>query len=186
MRFTDRWNVKTMRRRVALDDVRNRLWNDSTDRASYDNGGEKYQSAIMEQYKIYVEMADRVGARRATTNTFFLLVNTGIFTLLANLQRSATSRSLAVLVLAVVVLVLQCGVWYWTLRSYRQLSSVKFRVIGAIEERLPASPWLRAEWGTIGSGKDRRAYWPVIQLEQLVPMFFAMAYVALFVLLLVT
>jgi hypothetical protein len=34
----------------------------------------------LEQYKIYVEMADRISARRGMTNTFFLTLNTAIFT----------------------------------------------------------------------------------------------------------
>jgi hypothetical protein len=44
---------------------------------------EKYQAAIMDQYKLYVEMADRTSARRSLMNTFFLTLNTGIFTVIA-------------------------------------------------------------------------------------------------------
>lgn len=32
---------------------------------------EKYQSAILEQYRLYVEMADRTSARRVLANIFF-------------------------------------------------------------------------------------------------------------------
>ena len=34
----------------------------------------------MDQWKLYVEMADRVSGRRGLTNTFFLTLNTAIFT----------------------------------------------------------------------------------------------------------
>src|SRR5215470_12970220 len=39
---------------------------------------EKYQAHLLEQYKLYVEMADRVSQRRLTTNSYFLSINTAI------------------------------------------------------------------------------------------------------------
>ena len=39
-------------------------------------------STQLELYKLAVEMADRVSARRALANTFFLTVNTGLAALL--------------------------------------------------------------------------------------------------------
>ncbi|WP_330466777.1 hypothetical protein [Micromonospora zamorensis] len=181
MKALGRLHLRLARQRVPLDDIRSRLWNDDVDPLSYVDGGDKYQAAIMEQYKLYVEMADRVAARRTTANTFFLLANSGTITALASLGRASTSLGQAVLVLAIVVLLLQCSAWYWTLRSYRQLSSIKFRVIGVLEERLPASLWLRAEWEAVGSGGNRAVYWPVARLEQCVPTLFASAYVAFLV-----
>ena len=40
----------------------------------------------LEQYKLYVEMADRISARRQTANSFFLSVNTAIVALLGYLR----------------------------------------------------------------------------------------------------
>src|SRR2546427_11713856 len=42
--------------------------------------------AALEQYKLYVEMADRISARRQTANEFFLSVNTAIVALLGYLR----------------------------------------------------------------------------------------------------
>ena len=39
---------------------------------------EKYQEHLLEQYKLYVEMADRVSQRRLTTNSYFLSINSAI------------------------------------------------------------------------------------------------------------
>ncbi|MGH6629978.1 MAG: RipA family octameric membrane protein, partial [Burkholderiales bacterium] len=39
-------------------------------------------NAILEQYKTYVEMADRISGCRALANTFFLTLNTAIFTVI--------------------------------------------------------------------------------------------------------
>ena len=174
------------REQISTDDTRSRLWNDTVDQWSYVGTAEKYQAAIMEQYKIYVEMTDRIGARRATMNTFFILVNSSIFTAVGALAQSRPPRGSAVLMVAVAILIAQCGAWYWILRSYRQLSSAKFRVIGALEERLPAGPWYRAEWAAIGAGRDKSRYWPITRLEQWVPALYALAYIAFLIILTVT
>jgi len=67
--------------------------------------------------------------------------------------------------------------WFWLIRSYRQLNTAKFQVIGALEERLPASPYWRAEWFALGEGKDKSKYWPLTHLEQWVPLLFVAIYV---------
>ncbi|WP_220446380.1 RipA family octameric membrane protein [Micromonospora chalcea] len=136
----------------------------------------------MEQYKIYVEMTDRVAARRGVHNTFFLTANTSIVTAAAIFLPSMKERGVIPLVVPLAMLLLQCAAWFWILRSYRQLSSAKYRVLGVMEERLPASPYWSAEWKAIGSGRDPSIYWPLTRLEQWVPLTFGTAYIALFVL----
>ena len=172
------------RRQTSMTEVREGLWT-ALDSSAYDGPGEKYQAAILEQYKLYAEMADRVTARRGLHNTFFLTVNTSIVTVASALLPQLKEKGLLPLVVPLLMLLIQCGAWFWILRSYRQLSSAKYRVIGALEERLPASPYWSAEWKSVGAGKDKAAYWPITRLEQLVPALFATAYVALFILLLI-
>ena len=164
--------------------VRETLMSRSVSPASYSAGNEGYQAALLEQYKIYVEMADRISARRAASNTFFITLNTGIFTLVGAMWDDPAA-STWLLTFPVIVLVGQCLAWFWLLRSYRQLNSAKYAVIGAMEERLPASPYWSAEWKALGEGADKSRYWPLTHLEQWVPLLFASAYVAGFVALLV-
>jgi hypothetical protein len=61
-------------------------------------------------------------------------------------------------------------------RSYRLLNGAKYRVVGALEQQLPASPFWRAEWWALGEGKDRSLYWPLSHIEQWVPVLFALTY----------
>jgi hypothetical protein len=81
------------------------------------------------------------------------------------------------LVLPLVLLVVLCLAWFWLVRSYRQLNSGKYAVIGALEERLPASPYWNAEWDALGNGEDKAIYWPLTHLEQWVPCVFALTYI---------
>lgn len=158
----------------ALDEVRSTLWNDNT--ATFAQLEAAQGAALLEQYRMYVEMADRVSARRGLTNTFFLSLNTGTFTVISLFWPQSTAAPGGLLVLPWLVLVGQCLAWFWQLRSYRQLNSAKYAVIGALEERLPASPYWRGEWAALGGGLDPRRYWPLSHVEQAVPAFFALAY----------
>jgi len=49
-------------------------------------------------------------------------------------------------------------------------------VIGALERRLPASPYWAAEWFALGEGKDRAKYWALTHLEKWVPLLFGLTY----------
>jgi hypothetical protein len=130
-------------------------------------------------------MAVRISNRRGLTNTVFLTLNTAIFTLVGVLVGVFWKGRLAVshwlLLLALVIAVGQCIAWWWLVRSYRLLNSAKFKVIGALEERLPASAYWRAEWMALGEGKDWRKYLPLSHLEQWVPILFALVYVSGFI-----
>ena len=147
-------------------------------------GGDEaaYRGAILSQYELYVEMADRVSQRRGTANTFFITLNTGVFALIAGVFEGQVDAPTSILAVVTLVLVAQCLVWFWILRSYRQLNSVKWKVVGEMEKRLPATPWSDAEWVSMGSGKDPAIYWPLSKVEAFVPALFAAAYVAAIVL----
>ncbi len=159
-----------------IEEIRLHLWNADVDAASYGDTGERYQSAILEQYKLYVEMADRISARRGLANTFFLTLNTTIFTVIGVFWKDRPNASVWILLFPLVVLLGQCFAWFSLVRSYRQLNAAKYAVVGAIEERLPASPYWRAEWLALGAGKDRLRYVPVTHLEQWVPALFGACY----------
>jgi len=157
-----------------------RLWTTVTP-TDYQADAEKYQQAILEQYKIYVEMADRISARRSLTNTFFLTLNTAVFTLIGVLLQVHPAGPTLLLIFPLIALVGQCASWYYLVRSYRQLNTTKYEVIGALEQRLPASPYWNAEWHALGEGKDRSKYWPLTHLEQWVPILFVAIYLFAFI-----
>lgn len=163
---------------TAIHEVRPTVWNDSeANQAESDSD----RAAILEQYKIYVEMADRVSARRSLTNTFFLTLNTAIFAAIGAVWKDQTKVASWILIFPLTAIVVQCGAWFFLVRSYRQLNSAKYTVIGVLEERLPASPYWRAEWKALGEGKEKAKYWPMTHLEQWIPVIFAATYVVAFI-----
>lgn len=157
--------------------MRSQLWNTEITPDSYGGDADKYRSAILEQYKLYVEMADRISARRAIANAFFLSLNSAALTTIAFFWKDKPAASPIVLIPPLILVLALCLAWFWLVRSYRQLNSGKYAVIGALEEELPSSPYWRAEWTALGEGKNKAQYWPLTHLEQWVPCVFGLTYI---------
>jgi len=162
----------------VFDEIRSNLWNEGAAPAS---DGVSYEAALLEQYKLYVELADRVSQRRGAANTFFLSINSLVALVVGGLWANPPDGPTWFLVFPLIILEGMCVAWFWIVRSYRQLNTGKWMVVGALEERLPASPWWKAEWTALGKGEDRSRYWPLTHLEQWIPVLFGVTYVGAFV-----
>jgi hypothetical protein len=161
-----------------MSDTGDALWNEAVGPSEYAESNDRYLLAVLEQYKLCVEMADRVSARRNLTNTFFLSLNSAVVAVVAAVSgRTLADMSVLLLLAGLVILISQCAAWFVMVRSYRQLNTAKYAVIGAFEERLPAFAYSRAEWGALGEGRDWRKYLPLTHVEQWVPVIFAVSYV---------
>lgn len=156
------------------------LWNDIDSKSVYGTDEKIYQEHIMEQYKLYVEMADRISARRNLANVFFLTLHT---TLLGAVGFAFEKIQLVdpkwLVSFPVLILIVLCVVWGWLIKSYRNVSSAKYRVIGEMEKRLPTSPYASAEWKALGEGKDYKKYLPLTGIEIYVPIIFGLIYLML-------
>lgn len=144
-----------------------------------DQYGENYREHLIEMYKLYIEMADRISQRRMDTNTFFLSANTlmlGFFTLFYSFNND---KHLLYAVGAGVGIIL-CGTWFYLLQSYRKLNSGKFKVIQQIEAHLPISLY-ELEWNELGKGKKRKLYWPLSHVEVILPIIFTAVYIVLLI-----
>lgn len=136
--------------------------------APYPKSG-KYQDHLFDQYKLYVELADKISARRETANAFFLTVNTSLLSFVGYITSKDTGDYIWLLG---IVGLLICYFWYRLLCSYRGLNTAKFLVVHEIEARLPLKPY-DAEWEALGEGKDDKRYKPLTHIEQCVPWVFA-------------
>jgi hypothetical protein len=108
-------------------------------------------------------------------------LNTAIFTVVGVFWKDRPSADAWWLVFPLLVVLGECFAWFYLVRSYDLLNSAKYKVVGELEERLPASPYWRAEWWALGEGKDWTKYWPLTHIERWIPILFASLYVAGFV-----
>src|SRR5882757_11577470 len=111
--------------------------------------GEKYYDHLLEQYKLYLTLADKISERRLNTNSFFLTVNTSLITVigLSNIlapkilkqgEVQADSQAANFLfILSGIAGIALCYFWYRLIRSYKDLNSAKFKVIHEVEKQLP-------------------------------------------------
>lgn len=137
--------------------------------------GDSFRADLFEQYKLYVESAERISERRVSSNNYLLTVNAFLVTLYGLLAASPYRGGWAVLVPIAGALV--SLTWYRIITSYRDLNTVKFKVIHELEQHLPAALY-HYEWRKAEEGRGK-TYYPLTHLERWVPVVFMLLYVAL-------
>ena len=137
---------------------------------------------LLEQYKLFVEMADRVSSRRAGMNKFYVSVLAGLFAILSVVSSIEQDKSYVLAVLGVSSLLglMLCAIWWFNLLSSKQLNSAKWKVVHEIESQLPIQPWDK-EWEYLGRGKSSKKYIKSTTIERLVPFALSVPYLVLFV-----
>jgi hypothetical protein len=138
---------------------------------------------LLELYKMAVEMADRVSARRGTANAFFLSVQTAM---LGAIVIAATGGKQvpwwAALILALAGISISVT-WWLQLRSYRTLNDAKFEVINSVEPQLPIQIF-STEWEILTHEPSKKWWNRYAELgatERRIPWIFAALHAALFI-----
>lgn len=152
------------------------LFNEIADGQVYPHN-EKWYSHLLDQYKLYVEMADRISSRRATANSYFLSVNSAILAFAGYLMSKDSIGYLWLLALAGITL---SYFWRALIVSYMNLNTAKWLVIHKIEKRLPISPY-DAEWEAMGRGRNSKLYKPITHIEVGVPYVFIALHLVVFI-----
>lgn len=138
---------------------------------------------LFEIYKMAVEMADRVSARRTGANAYFVTVQGALIAALGLLSGEALKAADRYLVALAVVGVLTAGAWYLLLRSYRDLNRAKFHVIISLEKELPMQAF-GEEWTVLKRDpvpKWRPRYAELGTVERVVPVLFGLVNLVLMV-----
>ena len=141
----------------------------------------KEKEILLEQYKLYVESAEKVSDRRQSANNYFLTLNSVLI---------AFSGFLTVFTFQIWhIIVAFAGIcisilWLMTLISFRNLNSGKFKVIHSLEKKLPAKLF-KDEWDYLKKGEDKNSYLKLSIVEQGVPLIFLFLYVLIIVLMII-
>jgi hypothetical protein len=151
------------------------LWHDVAEGVTYPTN-DKWHSHLLDQYKLYVEMADRISQRRTSANTYFLSVNSAILAFAGYLTSKDSTDYLWLMAIAGILL---CALWFNIITSYRDLNTAKWEVVQQIEERLPISPYA-AEWDAVERGRNPRLYRPLSHIERVVPWIFVGLHLVVF------
>lgn len=143
--------------------------------------GDRFKDHLLEQYKLYVKMADNVSSRRGQTNMFYISILSGLLAVLSMWSKGSVFPIAPNLVfLAAMLGILLCCVWSANIQSYRQLNSGKFKVIHVMEQQLPF-PCYDKEWEILREGKEGAKYLQLTRVERYVPAVLAIPYLILII-----
>lgn len=131
---------------------------------------------VLELYKLAVEMADRVSARRGGANAFFVTVQSALVAALGFLAGQDPAPPDRYMVALCAVGLAAAASWYLLLRSYRDLNRAKFAVINKLESQLPVSLFAD-EWTELKRDPVKRwrpRYAELGTIERFAPALFAL------------
>lgn len=142
---------------------------------------EKESNIFFEQYKLYLELVDRISDRRQNANSYFLSINTALCAVIGYLFSKEIDSEVKPLIWFVPFGgIILSYFWYRLVKSYRDLNTAKFQVIHSIESKLPLAPY-HAEWIALGEGNDSKKYTPFTHLEIWVPRCFILLYIIILI-----
>ena len=134
----------------------------------------EYESHLLEQYKLYVQSADNLSARRVSSNNFLLTLNSAIIALYGI---NAAFAGIDNWILGIPFGGLLASlVWYMMIRSHRNLNDVKFTIISDLEKHLPVRLYTH-EW-KLAKGDNPNAYLSVTDIERWIPVLYAALHIA--------
>ena len=148
------------------------LWNQN-DTETFNN--DEYHELLMQQYQLYVEMADRVSARRSLSHVFFMTFHAVILGLLGlSLIHLQTITRVGFLLFPLLGLLVMCYGWWALVQYFRRLSRAKALVIAELEKRLPSRPMIQAEYKAMGRISPYRQ---LKRMEVVLPFIFGLLYI---------
>ena len=136
---------------------------------------DSFKSHLMEQYKLYVQSAENVSARRVQSSRYLLTLNAALVALYG-FQSAGFGQSYWALVVPVIGIPVSL-LWYLIIKSHADLNRVKFEVIHEFERHLPAAMY-KYEWRLAEDGRGR-SYRAVTAIEKWIPVLFATLHVVL-------
>lgn len=164
---------------ISQKEIQEKLWSNTDEDTNLSN--EQYNSLLIEQYRIYIELTDRTNIRRIVTNLFFLVFNlviVGIVALAVSNNMSLHNPPSPVLVaIPYFAGLVFCYAWWKIIRFFRHHIQIKNSIVPSLERRLPSRVWLTEEYIAEAKGSFK----PIRVLEIYMPFVFMALYTALFV-----
>ena len=138
-----------------------------------------FNTDLLEQYKLYVQSAENVSARRVASSRYLLTLNVALVALYgfqsSNLGPGWWTMLVPILGISVSAL------WHRIIKSYKDLNAVKFRIIHELERRLPTTLYTY-EWQLAEEGRGK-FYRSVTDIERWIPLAFLALHLVLLLIL---
>jgi hypothetical protein len=121
-------------------------------------------SMLVEQYKLAVQVWDRIRARRQQSNAFYLSINSALlvaFTAITTAKAEAKADFIPKLLTLPLFFagLLICVLWLLTILNYKSLTDRKYEIIMRLEQALPSAPFSAESWNDHGRPIQRHFTW---------------------------
>lgn len=140
----------------------------------FDNRGELFQ-----QYRLFVDSAEKISDRRSHLNTFFIALHSLFVSGLSFFQSDIKAYIIPICIFGCVLAFL----WWYMLCNYRSLNKAKFQIIHEIEKHLPVNLY-QTEWALYKKSKhwyNPNRYFSFSRLEMALPVLLIAIYVCLII-----
>ena len=144
--------------------------------------GDYYENHLMDEYKLFVEMADRIRTSRIQTSKYYLSLLTGLTTIYSIFfkDKLLSMNALSGIVIAVMALGLTI-LWFAHLMSYKQLSIGKFTILREMEKSIPF-PYYTEEFKVLQKEREKDKFATYLtSIEIVIPFIFAIPYALLLI-----
>lgn len=139
---------------------------------------EQFIEHFFTQYKLFIEMADRISSRRQKANSFFLTLNIALISIIGyenieiskNLNQKGINKIIPLIFITISGIILSYS-WIFLIFSYKKLNSAKFKIINNIEKYLPINLY-NQEWEIL----KKNNYSGLNQFEMFIPLTFNLLY----------
>lgn len=138
--------------------------------------GDSFSADLLEQYKMYVQSAENVSARRVASSRYLLTLNIALVTLYG-IQSEGFVQSYWTMLVPIFGIPVS-WLWYQIIKSHSDLNTVKFQIIHQLEEHLPVALYAY-EWQLAEEG--RGTYSAVTRIEKGIPIAFVALHIILFI-----
>ncbi|MEJ8624453.1 hypothetical protein MMN35_07340 [Helicobacter pylori] len=132
-------------------------------------------TALLEQYKIAINSAEKISDRRATANNFFIALNSVLFSLNNIDKLKSFDDFFSTILLCFSILI--CLVWIRLLKHYKEMNGVKFEIINLIEQKLPCN-FCQYEWHLLQRNTKKKKEFT--RFENYIPQIFIGLYIFVF------
>ena len=137
-----------------------------SDEESY---GTSFAVDLLEQYKLYVQTAENVSARRISTSRHLLTINSALVAIYGfELSDSRGYNYMGIFIAVIGVLI--SIIWLSVIKSHRDMNTLKFKIIHDLESYLPV-PLFKYEWEIAEQGRGK-PYKLITEIERWIPILF--------------
>ena len=120
---------------------------------------------LLQQWRLCVEMADKMSQRRSLTNSLFITINIGMISVYFSLSHWSQ------VAVSIFVVIINC-VWWQNIKSYKLLNGAKFKVILEMEKELPCQAFGN-EWNFLQADDE---YKNLTDVEKWLPLIFGVSF----------